>query len=62
MVIRCPDCASDRVVPLTVPEPFGEMLAETPDRPLAQCMACSCRLRAKDIAAQEERAAPSAAL
>ena len=62
MVITCPECASDRVVPLTFPAPFGAMLAETPDRPLAQCMACGYRLRAKDIAAQEERAAPLAAL
>jgi|HubBroStandDraft_4_1064222.scaffolds.fasta_scaffold05689_6 DNA-directed RNA polymerase subunit RPC12/RpoP len=54
MVLECPVCGSDRVVPLTFETAVGELLAELPERPLAKCADCGHRLTAAEIAAQEK--------
>jgi transcription elongation factor Elf1 len=59
MVLTCPTCGDDRVIPLTFGPVIEEIMVEKPDRPLAKCVVCGYRLSAWEIEAQE---APSPAL
>jgi hypothetical protein len=58
-MLRCTQCGSDRVIPLTFPSTIIEQLfIEAPDRPIAKCVDCSHRMTAIDISAQEDEFAP----
>lgn len=58
MVLVCPMCAGDRVIPLTFETVIGEMLAQLPERPIAKCASCGHRLTAREVTAQE-RSSPT---
>jgi hypothetical protein len=54
VVLLCPACRDDRVVPLTFPAVLGEIMVEMPDRPIAKCVGCGHRLSAREIEDQAE--------
>ena len=54
VMLICPKCESDRVIPLTFPPDLGEITVGMPDRPVAKCADCGHELSAGEVTAQEE--------
>ena len=54
-MLLCPECQSDRVIPLPFPSVLVEQVfIESPDRPVGKCVDCGHRLTAVEVGAQEE--------
>jgi hypothetical protein len=54
-MLLCPQCGSDRILPLTFPSTLIEQLfLEAPDRPVAKCVDCSRLVTAAEVTGQEE--------